>query len=481
MSRTERARRLSLNATPVLGVGAFVAGLLTFTPDIFRDPDTYWHLATGEWVLRHRTVPTSDPFSWTFYGHLWTAHEWLVDVLLALGYRAAGWSGVAILVGLAAGSVVALLGLYLRSALPLRVTLIFLVFVVFGMAPSLLARPHLFALPILVLWLVGLLDARRQGRAPSPWLALLMLVWANLHASFVIGLALIGPFALESLMEGRGRRMATFRAWALFGGLALLLTLINPHGLQGVMYPFQVMNMKTLTLITEWQSTRFDTVTLFQAVLFAGLFLMLSLGVRVPPIRLLVLLGLLYLALSQARQQIIFVVVASLLLRDPFARALEERFRPTDGDDAFAANRTAAVALAVTLASVLLVRLALPIERKDDEVTPQAALTAVPPDLRQQHVLNGYNLGGYLIFKGVPTYIDGRSDMYGDAFVGGYATLWRMPSKELANELDTKKVAWTLLEPGNPLVPALSQLPGWRRLYADKYAVVHVRAASLPR
>jgi len=247
------------------------------------------------------------------------------------------------------------------------------------------------------------------------------------------------------------------------------------------MYPFQVMNMKTLTLITEWQSTRFDTVTLFQAVLFAGLFLMLSLGVRVPPIRLLVLLGLLYLALSQARQQIIFVVVASLLLRDPFARALEERFRPTDGDDAFAANRTAAVALAVTLASVLLVRLALPIERKDDEVTPQAALTAVPPDLRQQHVLNGYNLGGYLIFKGVPTYIDGRSDMYGDAFVGGYATLWRMPSKELANELDTKKVAWTLLEPGNPLVPALSQLPGWRRLYADKYAVVHVRAASLPR
>jgi len=481
MSRPATSGRLSLDATPVLGVAAFVVGLLAFIPDIFNDPDTYWHLATGEWVLRHRMVPTADPFSWTFTGRLWTAHEWLVDILLALGFGVAGWSGVAILTSLAAGAVVALLGLYLRRELPLRATLIFLVFVVFGMAPSLLARPHLFALPILTLWLIGLLDAREEGRAPSLWLLPLMLVWANAHASFVVGLALIGPFALEALIEQPEKRAKTFRDWALFGGAALLLTLANPQGLQGLLYPFQVMNMKALPLIIEWQSVRFDKFTPFQAVLFEGLFFTLWLGVRVPPLRLLVLLGMLYLALSHVRQQIIFVVVASLLLRDPCAQALKERFKSTGDDDDFAANRIAAALVAVGLVGALLLRLALPIDRGDDEVTPRSALAAVPPEIRSQHVLNGYNLGGYLIFRGVPAFIDGRSDMYGDAFVAQYSELPSKPLADLAQELDAKKIEWILLEPTDPLVRSVGQLKGWRRLYGDKYAVVHIRTPHPPR
>jgi hypothetical protein len=481
MSRTANAGSLSLNATPILGLAAFVTGVLAFTPDIFNDPDTYWHLATGEWVLRRRAVPTTDPFSWSFNGHLWTAHEWLVDVLLALGYRAAGWSGVAVLTSLAAGAVIALAGLYLRRALPLRATLIFLVFVVFGMAPSLLARPHVFALPILTVWLVGLLDAREEGRAPSPWLLPLMLIWANAHASFVVGLGLVGVFALEALIGTPGRRVKTFRDWAVFGVIALVLAFANPQGLQGILYPFQVMHMKALPLITEWQSARFDKLTPFQAVLFEGLFFTLWLGVRVPPLRLLMLLGMLYLALSQARQQIIFVIVASLLLRDPFAQALKERFQSKDDGDGLAANRTAAVLFAIGFVGVMCLRLALPIEREDDEVTPRSALAAVPPDVRSRRVLNGYNLGGYLIFRGVPTFIDGRSDMYGDAFVIQYSALPNRPPGNLAKELDAKKVGWVILEPRDPLVRPLSQLPGWRRLYADKYAVVHIRTAVSQR
>jgi hypothetical protein len=478
MSRLEVARRSTLKATPIVGVAAFVAGLLAFTPDIFNDPDTYWHLATGEWVLRHRAVPTTDPFSWSFVGHRWTAHEWLVDVFLALGYRAAGWSGVAILTSLAAGAVVALLGLYLRRTLPLRATLIFLVFLVFGMAPSLLARPHLFALPVLALWLIGLLDARAEARAPSPWLLPLMLIWANAHASFVVGLGLVGAFALEALIDTPERRAKTFRDWAVFGVAALLLAFANPQGLQGLLYPFQVMSMKALPLIEEWQSARFDTVTPFQAVLFEGLFFTLWLGVRVPPLRLVVLLAMLYLALSQVRQQIIFVVVASLLLRDPFAQALKGRFQSTDKGDGFGANRTAALLLAIGFVGVLCLRLALPIERGDDAVTPKSALAAVPPDVRSQRVLNGYNLGGYLIFRSVPTFIDGRSDMYGDTFVAQYSALPNRPLGDLAKELDAKKVGWIILEPTDPLVRPLSQLPGWRRLYTDKYAVVHIRTAA---
>src|SRR5262245_28551789 len=59
------------------GLAAF-AGLLSVTA-IFNDGDTFWHLATGEWILRHGAVPTKDPFSYTFAGGPWQAHEWLAE------------------------------------------------------------------------------------------------------------------------------------------------------------------------------------------------------------------------------------------------------------------------------------------------------------------------------------------------------------------------------------------------------------------
>jgi hypothetical protein len=39
-------------------------------------------------------------------------------------------------------------------------------------------------------------------------------------------------------------------------------------------------------------------------------------------------------------------------------------------------------------------------------------------------VLNTYGFGGYLIFSGVRPFIDGRSDMYGDAFFMRYADIY---------------------------------------------------------
>ena len=74
-----------------------------FSPRVFIDGDTNWHVAAGRWILAHHTVPTTDPFSFTFAGKPWIAHEWGSEVLMALAYFAAGWSGVVLLIGLSAG------------------------------------------------------------------------------------------------------------------------------------------------------------------------------------------------------------------------------------------------------------------------------------------------------------------------------------------------------------------------------------------
>ena len=85
----------------ICGFAAFVAVLSV--SKIFDDGDTYWHLATGDWILNHRAIPTTDPFSYTFAGAPWQAHEWLSEVLMALVFRAGGWSGLALLFAAAVG------------------------------------------------------------------------------------------------------------------------------------------------------------------------------------------------------------------------------------------------------------------------------------------------------------------------------------------------------------------------------------------
>ena len=83
-----------------------VLALAAFSPAALNDGDTWTHVATGQWILAHGAVPRVDPFSFTFAGQPWTAHEWLSEVLMALAYHAAGWSGVALLTGVAAATAV---------------------------------------------------------------------------------------------------------------------------------------------------------------------------------------------------------------------------------------------------------------------------------------------------------------------------------------------------------------------------------------
>ncbi|WP_332774121.1 hypothetical protein [Phenylobacterium sp.] len=462
------------------GLAAFVAVLSV--GKIFNDGDTYWHLATGDWILRHRAIPTTDPFSYTFAGAPWQAHEWLSEVLMALVFQAGGWSGLALLFAAAIGATALIVAAYLRRWLAPGPLMLTLGFALACGAPSLLARPHLLALPILAAWVAGLITAREEGRAPSWWLLPLMLVWANLHGSFVLGLALIGPFALEALIENRPRLWAPLRDWGLFSLAALALALVTPHGVEGLIFPLKVTGMTSLPIIVEWRSADFSKLSVFEIVMLEVLFLCLWRGVQVPAVRLLLLLGLLHMALQHVRHQPTSALVAAMLLAEPLARA---KNRPQEPQPQLAADRratvVAAAALGLAVVALSAARLALPTTRVDGLNSPISALAAVPPELARQPVFNMYGFGGYLIFKGVRPYVDGRADMYGDAFIHRYSTLTRPHAAALKAELEARDVSWTILDPASPAVAVLDRLPGWRRLHADRFAVVHVRGALSPR
>ena len=173
---------------------------------IFNDGDVSWHIATGQWILDHRAIPHTDPFSFTWAGKPWVPIEWLAEVMLAGAYRLAGYGGVAALV---TAALIALHGaVYINARRWLRMALLPLVAMDFVLIPMMLARPHVLAWPLIAWWTWLMLRAREHDRAPPLAAALLMVVWANLHGSFVMGLAIAGAFGLEALVASSDRARA---------------------------------------------------------------------------------------------------------------------------------------------------------------------------------------------------------------------------------------------------------------------------------
>ncbi len=443
-----------------------VAALAAFEPRLFNDGDTGWHLATGRLILDSGRVPVVDPFSYSAAGRPWHAHEWLAELLMALAGRLGGWAGVALLPALALAAALALLAAEAARWLDARKTVLLLALVATVLMPFMLARPHVLAWPLLAGWTLAMLRAREAGRAPPLLLALAMLVWANLHASWALGLGIAALLGLEALIEGPDRRRVLI-GWGSFGVLCLVAAMGTPQGPAGLLFPLTVSRLDILWLVAEWQPTSFPRHPGFEAVLLALLAVALLRPLRLPLLRTALLLGLLHLALTHERHQAVFAIVGALLLARPLGAALASTAQPVP--------RRWLLLPAVLLLALVTARLAVPSVRPDAYANPVRALAAVPADLRARPVFNAYQFGGSLILAGVRPYIDGRADMYGDAFVQSF---WRLHQGDMVAfraEVARRHIAWTMLARDAPLAAALDREPGWSRIYADRWAVVHVR------
>lgn len=452
-------------------LAAFTAGALLagFLPQIFNDADTWWHLAAGDWILAHRAVPVRDVFTFTFVNTPWNAHEWLSEVLMAGAFAAGGWAGLHILFASAMGVTAATVAGALRRRMDVIPALLVSVLGLACVAGSLLARPHLLALPMLAVWTNALVDARERGTAPPLWLAAVMLIWANLHGSFAFGLALAIALGVEAALMERGRAA---KAWAIFVAVSILGALINPQGLDGLLFPIKLLAMPGLAAIGEWRPSDFSHPSPFLFALLGMILVLITGKVRLPLSRAALIVALVYLAFSHARHQMLFAVAAPLLAAPALGAAW-----PAKNQDH---PRWLYPLLAVLPLILLVARLVLPDVRSEDRVTPRAALANVPAGLRAQPVLNAYDYGGYLINQGVKVFIDGRTDMYPADFLKNDDRLVAGDPNVMAATLARYRIAWTIYPSGSRSAAALDHLPGWHRYYADANAVIHVRDQPPP-
>jgi hypothetical protein len=460
-----------------LWVGIFIYALFLLAGNrLLIDPDTLWQITVGQWILDHRAVPQTDVYSFTMRGQPWISTQWLAQVLYAKTYAISSWSGPVVLAASAIAATFALLAKFLSKRLGESATLVFVAAALALTVPHLLARPHVLALPVMVAWVGGLIAAAERRGAPSFWLVPLMALWANLHGGFVFGLVLIAPIALDAVLNADVKlRKALALRWAAFAAAALVASCCTPYGWNSLLASRKILDLGgALPLIREWKPADFGSVGALEVCLLLGTGLALFRGVRLPPLRIVLLLGLLHLALAQGRAAEMLALLAPLVLAAPLARQLGGAEISNSG----AAPPTRGVLFACVAIALLAGTLAYASVHRFEPHTRGSPVAAVVElkKLNLARVFNDYDFGGYLIANGVATFIDGRTELYGEKFfVDHNAASGLMEPENLFRMLDAYRIEATLMRTQSAATKLLDHIDGWRKVYADDIATIHVR------
>jgi hypothetical protein len=250
---------------------------------------------------------------------------------------------------------------------------------------------------------------------------------------------------------------------------------VTPYGAESMLVTYRILSLgAALSSIAEWRSQDFTHLGAFEIVLLAGLAFALHRGIRLPPMRIVLALGLLHLALSAVRNAELFGLLGPLVLAAPLARQIGEQSSAT-GERVGWIGRSVIMALFAVTALVVRTQSFMP----STEISPVAAVEKLKQIDRP--VLNDYDLGGYLVYAGIAPFIDGRTELYGEKFYMRWERAVTLQDVgDFLQLLDEHEIGATLLKPSTPAVKLLDRLPGWERVHADATAVLHRRTSSVP-
>jgi hypothetical protein len=473
----------------------FYCLILARAPLLLQEPDTLWQIRTGQWTLEHARVPTTDFFSYTAAGKPWVSMQWLSQVIYGLTFNAGGWRAMAVLAAASSAAIVAIVCFYLLQNLRFSVAIGCALLTGAAMGPHFTARPHVFSYVLLALWMISLLDAYDDEKFDLPpllSLAPLMILWANIHGSFTYGLTLLYIFSACCLFHNFvARDFAKCRHVVIVAALTTACAAATPYGIMPAFMTTTLVSMKFASgYINELRSPDFQASS-FVLIYFVAIFLVIAgLGIRLGGARLISFGLAAATGLRYMRALFMFFLLAPIILARPAARCFPplapQSFaaEASDGEvapDALLGLLRKYATVVLVGCMVLAVLMTVSFWRRDDivpskAIAPEAAVDFVKRANITGNVFNSQAFGGYLIWSGIPVFIDGRLEVYGDAFVRKYAqTVGLADVTKAYAVLDEYNIKWAILNPYEPLVSELTRNASWDKAYADADAVVFVR------
>lgn len=256
----------------------FIFSFLLFNSFHYLDPDLGWHLKVGEQIIAEQAVPQYDNYNYTLEGNKWVNHEWLLDACSFLIFHSWGFIALNILFALLILLILIILHFFvIKKILAKNVNGYFADFTIFflqllglkAMAPHLGVRMQEFALLNLLLLIIIIYSFNKNKKyANLLFLPPLFYFWANIHASFLIGLFILFLWLALKSLELILRRfkifnfinfnhkfsikeLAVYSAFCLAAGA---ITLLTPYKLSIVSLVNRIngFNAFHLSHIAEW-------------------------------------------------------------------------------------------------------------------------------------------------------------------------------------------------------------------------------------
>ncbi len=496
---------------PRLVVALTFIAIFTMAARPSLDTDTWGHLRAGQWIVERRAVPQADPFSHTRAGAAWHYPGWLAQAPMFWVFSTMSYAGLNLFT--AFWVTLAFAFVYRVCAGPPLLRAFTLVLAAAASAIFWSARPQIVSFALASIFAYILNQYRWHHGEQLWWLVPLMAVWVNVHGGFAIGFIFIGltlAGQIVSLFWGWIRERAGAspastiapgdvglgRVIRLAGiGLACAAAVVvNPSGPAMLLYPFKTVSIGVLRdFIQEWQSPNFHEVRaqIFLWLLFATLAVVGLAGRRANLTDLLLVCGVGYLGfLAWRNAPLLSLVAPPLLTRHALALWDEARarFPPLARLPAERTPRAGALnwALLILMSLAALLKISVEMLPETNEtqlarIVPIGAAEYVRQAQPPGQLFNSYNFGGYLawaLYPDYPVFVDGRTDLYDDAFLREYlAIAFARPGWQAA--LEKYGVRLALVESNSVLADQLAREADWRIIYQDPTASVFQRTAVL--
>jgi len=462
------------------------------------DPDIWWHLKVGDWIIDHGAVPHTGILSRTAASRPWVAYSWGYETLMSRSYAWFGLIGIG-LYGVLLTLAVAYAVYWMLRRLSGRfwvacvgTGIVCSAFLFNGMP-----RPFFFSITLFAVTLTLLLEANRSGRVkPLYWLPLIFLLWTNLHIQFIYGLFLIGLFVGVNVVQRAaaavGIKLEFFspptlpvKDLILIGMGCVLATLIGPYFYHPYQVVYEYSKAKfTYSVIIELQPLNFRGYSHFaELFLTAAGFFAVGWRRKLDLFKLVLMTTASVIAYRTMRDAWFICLPAAACIADAFAPQTEvERTEPISSET-WLEKIGVAAAVAILLAAVAngtdFTQRGL--DRAISSTYPVNAINFLRRNPVQGPLYNALNWGGFLMWymPEYPVAIDGRNDLYGDDLD---KLFFNSQNAEASYTTDPylNEAGVVLLGSEMPLAKILSVDPRFQLIYHDDIATAYARLPGAP-
>lgn len=462
--------------------------------------DYWWHVKTGEYIVKNFEVPTKDIFSWVGISENinWIAHEWLSDVIFYCVFNFFGNTGIYILVMFLALAFCSLILIEMKKYL--NKNPIILCFFIAAMSVVVTGffypRPHIFSFYLLFFQLKIIYTFIYNNDTKAIYfIPLISVLWSNFHGgssvlsyflSFMVLFLSLFRFEKFKFFSQRAERKNLIRLF-IVSILSVAGIMINPIGINALIYPYMNQSDALMTsIISEWQSP--DAKLIGEVVLyFVPIFMIFfSFVICKSKIRLtdaVLFLFFVFLFFRSVRFIILWYICAVFCgikyLPEIKIKKIEGIFEKSVIAlcccSIIAANCFNIGTIVETNKNLSLIKTLM-----NEELINKICETS------PERLFNDYDLGGELIFNDVKVFFDSRADLFAQKNImsDGIELLCLTPAVSGTNYVDAEKIIekynfdYFVLLKSRPLYSLLiSDNEKYRVIYEDENIGYFIRTS----